>query len=75
MDKKIELLENEEPLFDIGLYFGLGGTVFSLILLAMGVVEASLIAAYASTLFGILGVAILKVFHVRPFRRKLILQI
>ena len=73
--KKIELLENEEPFFDIGLYLGLGGTVFSLIFLAMGVVEASLIAAYASTLFGILGVATLKVLHVRPFRKKLILKL
>ena len=74
LNKKIELLENEEPFFDIGLYLGLGGTVFSLIFLAMGIVEASLIAAYASTLFGILGVATLKVLHVRPFRKKLILQ-
>jgi hypothetical protein len=70
---KLELLANEENLFDSGLYLGLGGTVASLILLATGVVEASLMAAYASTLFGILSVAFFKIFHLRPFRRQLIL--
>ena len=72
-DVKIKLLENEENLFDFGLYVGLGGTVLSLILLAVGIVEASLMAAYASTLFGILFVAILKVLNLRPYRRHLII--
>jgi hypothetical protein len=71
---KLKLLENEENLFDFGLYVGLGGTVLSLILVAIGIVEASLMAAYASTLFGILFVALLKVLHLRPYRRHLILQ-
>lgn len=71
---KIKLLENEENLFDFGLYVGLGGTVLSLILVAVGIVEASLMAAYASTLFGILFVAILKVLHLRPYRRHLIIE-
>lgn len=71
---KIRLLDNEENLFDFGLYVGLGGTVLSLILVAIGIVEASLMAAYASTLFGILFVALLKVLHLRPYRRRLILQ-
>ena len=62
---KLQLLENEENLFDFGLYVGLGGTVLSLILVAVGIVEASLMAAYASTLFGILFVAILKVLNLR----------
>lgn len=73
-DLKIKLLENEENLFDFGLYVGLGGTVLSLILVAVGIVEASLMAAYASTLFGILFTALLKVLHLRPYRRELILQ-
>ena len=73
-EMKIKLLENEENLFDFGLYVGLGGTVLSLILVAVGIVEASLMAAYASTLFGILFTAMLKVMHLRPFRRKLILE-
>ncbi|MCH8476202.1 MAG: hypothetical protein LAT55_13355 [Opitutales bacterium] len=71
---KLQLLENEENLFDTGLYLGLAGTVGSLIFLALGIVEPSLMAAYASTLFGIVFVAILKIFHVRPFKRRLILE-
>ncbi|MEM9026428.1 MAG: hypothetical protein AAGB06_05790 [Verrucomicrobiota bacterium] len=71
---KIALLENEDSLFDTGLYVGLGGTVLSLILVTLGIVEASIMAAYASTLFGIIFVAALKIFHVRPLRRSLILQ-
>jgi cbb3-type cytochrome oxidase subunit 3 len=71
---RLSLLENEDNLFDMGLYVGLGGTVASLILVTLGVVEASLMAAYASTLFGILTTAIIKVFHLRPLRRNLILE-
>jgi hypothetical protein len=71
---KLKLLENEENLFDFGLYVGLGGTVLSLILVAVGIVEASLMAAYASTLFGILFVALLKVLNLRPYRRRLIIE-
>jgi hypothetical protein len=71
---KLKLLENEENLFDFGLYLGLGGTVLSLILVAVGIVEASLMAAYASTLFGILFVAMLKVLNLRPYRRHLIME-
>jgi hypothetical protein len=70
---KLELIENEDQLFDSGLYLGLTGTVLSLIFLAVGVVQASLMAAYSSTLFGIIFVAILKVLHVRPFRKTLLL--
>lgn len=71
---KLKLLDNEEHLFDFGLYVGLGGTVLSLICLAMGIVESSLMAAYASTLFGILFTALLKVQHLRPFRGRLLLE-
>jgi hypothetical protein len=71
---KLKLLDNEENLFDFGLYIGLGGTVLSLILVAVGIVEASLMAAYASTLFGILFVAMLKVLNLRPYRRHLIIE-
>ena len=71
---KIRLVENEEPLFDMGLYVGLGGTVLSLILVTLGIVEASLMAAYASTLFGILFVALLKIFHVRPLRKRFLIE-
>ena len=71
---KLKLLDNEENLFDFGLYVGLGGTVLSLILLAMGIFETSLMAAYASTLFGILFAAILKVVHIRPLRGRLLFE-
>ena len=71
---KLKLLDNEEHLFDFGLYVGLGGTVLSLICLAMGIVETSLMAAYASTLFGILFAALLKVQHLRPFRGRLLME-
>lgn len=73
-EKKLHLIDNEENLFDLGLYVGLGGTVLSLILVVLNIVDASLMAAYASTLFGIIFVAILKVGFVRPSRRKLILE-
>lgn len=72
---KLKLLDNEENLFDFGLYVGLGGTVLALILVAVGVVEASLMAAYASTLFGILFTAVLKVLNLRPYRRRLIMEV
>ena len=71
---KLRLLENEEHLFDAGLYLGFVGTIISLILMSMGVVKPSLMAGYSSTSFGIIFVSILKIFHVRPLRRKLILE-
>lgn len=71
---KLRLLENEENLFDAGLYFGFVGTVLALILFSMGIHEFSLMAAYSSTSFGIIFVSILKIFHVRPYRRRLILD-
>ena len=71
---KLKLLENEENFFDLGLYIGLAGTVVSLILLTMGIVTASLMAAYASTLFGILFTAIVKIVHVRKYKRKLLIE-
>jgi hypothetical protein len=44
-----------------------------LVLQVLGLIEANLIAAYSSNLFGILGVAIVKIQLVRPFKNKLIL--
>lgn len=71
---KLRLLDNEENLFDLGLYVGLGGTVSSLLLVVLEFVDASLMAAYASTLFGIIFVAVLKVMVLRPYRRRLIIE-
>jgi hypothetical protein len=71
---KLRLLENEEHLFDAGLYLGFCGTIISLILVSLGVIAPSLMAAYGSTSFGIIFVSIFKIFHLRPFKRKLLLE-
>ncbi len=71
---KLKLLENEEHLFDAGLYLGFAGTIISLILVSLGVVQFSLMAAYSSTSFGIIFVSIFKIFHLRPARRRLLLE-
>jgi len=71
---KLRLMENEENLFDGGLYVGIGGTATALVLQVLGVIEANLLAAYSSNLFGILCVAMVKIRHVRPYKRQLILE-
>jgi hypothetical protein len=71
---KLRLLENEDHLFDAGLYLGFAGTIISLILVSLGVIKPSLMAAYSSTSFGIIFVSIFKIFHLRPFRRTLVLE-
>lgn len=72
---KLRLMENEENLFDAGLYVGIAGTAAALVLQVMQFIEANLLAAYASNLFGILCVALVKIGHVRSFKRNLILQL
>ncbi|MDE3067278.1 MAG: hypothetical protein KGJ60_06965 [Verrucomicrobiota bacterium] len=71
---KLKLLENEEHLFDAGLYLGFVGTIVSLILVSLGVIKFSLMAAYSSTSFGIIFVCVFKIFHLRPARRRLLLE-
>jgi hypothetical protein len=72
---KLRLLENEEHLFDAGLYLGFAGTIVSLILVSVGVIkQPSLMAAYSSTAFGIIFVCIFKIFNLRPARRRLLLE-
>ena len=71
---KLKLLENEDHLFDAGLYLGFVGTIISLILFSLGVLKMSLMAAYSSTSFGIIFVSVFKIFHLRPTRRKLLLE-
>ena len=72
---KLRLMENEENLFDGGLYVGIAGTATALVLQVLGVIEANLLAAYSSNLFGIVCVALVKIRHVRVYKRKLILEI
>ncbi len=71
---KLKLLENEDHLFDAGLYLGFVGTIISLILVSLGVIKPSLMAAYSSTSFGIIFVSIFKIFHLHPLRRQLLLE-
>ena len=71
---KLRLMENEENLFDGGLYLGIAGTATALVLQVLGVIQPNLLAAYSSNLFGIVCVALIKIRHVRPFKRQLILD-
>lgn len=71
---KLRLMENEENLFDLGLYVGIGGTAAAMVLITLGIAQANLIAAFSSNLFGITCVALVKILHVRPFKRQLILE-
>jgi len=71
---KLRLLENEEHLFDAGLYLGFAGTIVSLILVSLHIFQLSLMAAYSSTSFGIIFVSVFKIFHLRPARRTMLLQ-
>ena len=71
---KLLLLDNEDHLFDAGLYVGFAGTIISLILVSQGVIRPSLMAAYSSTSFGIIFVVIFKIFNLRPLRRQYLLE-
>lgn len=71
---KLRLMENEENLFDGGLYVGIGGTATALVLQVLGLIEPNLLAAYSSNLFGITCVALIKIRHVRPYKGRLILE-
>jgi hypothetical protein len=72
---KLRLMENEENLFDSGLYVGMIGTAAALVLQVVGVIQPNLLAAYSSNLFGIICVALVKIRHVRAYKRGLILQV
>ena len=72
---QLRLMENEENLFDGGLYIGIAGTATALVLQVLHFIDANLLAAYSSNLFGIVCVALVKIRHVRPYKRQLILEI
>ena len=61
-------------LFDSGLYVGIAGTASALVLQVLQLIEANLLAAYASNLFGIICVALVKIRHVRAAKRRLIVE-
>ncbi|HVU32416.1 MAG TPA: hypothetical protein VHE61_03210 [Opitutaceae bacterium] len=71
---KLRLMENEENLFDGGLYVGIFGTATALVLQVLRIIEPNLLAAYSSNMFGITCVALVKIRHVRAYKRQLILE-
>ncbi len=72
---KLRLLENEDNLFDMGLYIGIAGTALTLaIKMLLPQFGISLSVAYASNIFGILCVALVKIHHVRGARQQLIME-
>jgi len=71
---KLRLMENEENLFDSGLYVGMMGTAAALVLQVLGLIQPNLLAAYSSNLFGIVCVAFVKIRHIRNYKRSLIIQ-
>ncbi|WP_156468890.1 hypothetical protein [Cephaloticoccus capnophilus] len=71
---KLRLVENEDNLFDSGLYVGMMGTATALVLQVLGVIDHNLLAAYASNLFGLVCVALVKIRHVRGFKNALIIE-
>ncbi len=73
IDMQIKLIDNEEQLFDMGLYIGLAGTILSLLFLSLGHESQGLMSAYTSTLFGIMEVALFKLIFLRPYKMQLIL--
>jgi hypothetical protein len=72
---KLRLLENEDNLFDSGVYLGMIGTAAALALQVLGVIQGNLLAAYCSSLFGIICVAVVKIRHVRAAKRALIIEV
>ena len=73
IDLQLKLIDNEEQLFDMGLYIGLAGTILSLLFLSLGHESQGLMSAYTSTLFGIMEVAIFKLLYLRPYKMQIIL--
>jgi hypothetical protein len=71
---QLKLIDNEEQLFDMGLYIGLAGTILSLLFLSLGHENQGLMSAYTSTLFGIMEVALFKLMYLRPYKMQLLLN-
>ena len=69
--QKLRLLENEDNLFDLGLYIGIGGTALGLGLIMLGVFTKPY-AAYVSNIMGIACVALVKIKHLRNTRQELL---
>jgi hypothetical protein len=71
--QKLRLLENEDNLFDLGLYIGIAGTALGLGLIMLGAFTKPY-AAYISNIMGIACVAIVKIKHLRDCRQQLLVE-
>ena len=71
--QKLRLLDNEDNLFDLGLYIGIAGTALGLGLIMLGAFTKPY-AAYVSNIMGIACVAIVKIKHLRDCRQKLLVE-
>ena len=69
--QKLRLLENEDNLFDLGLYIGIAGTALGLGLIMLGLFTKPY-SAYVSNIMGIACVAIVKIKHLRDTRQQLL---
>lgn len=70
-DLKLHEIENEDVLFDLPLYLGLGGTVLGFVLISRGV-SNSRDVAYISTIVGILASAAMRYWILRPARGRIL---
>lgn len=70
---KLKFIENEEVLFDLPLYLGLGGTVIGFLMIANGF-SCSRDVAYVSTVLGIISSALMRVCLLRPCRTTLLIK-
>ena len=71
--QKLRLLDNEDNLFDLGLYIGIAGTALGLGLIMLGAFTKPY-AAYMSNIMGIACVAVVKIKHLRDCRQQLLVE-
>ena len=70
-EQKLRLLENEDNLFDLGLYIGIAGTALGLGLIMIGAFTKPY-GAYVSNIMGIACVAMVKIRYLRDRRQQLL---
>ena len=68
---KLDILDNEDNLFDLGLYIGSAGTALGLGRIMLGLFTKPY-SAYVSNIMGIACVAMVKIKHLRNTRQELL---
>jgi hypothetical protein len=71
---RFKRLENMDIFFDLPLYFGLGGTILSFILITTFGIGMARFLAYSSTLVGIIVSVVLRLAYLYPLREKLTME-